>query len=376
LKKTITLTVPVVNSGRVHQLAGYFEMQPTAQSTTTFDVDLPIDEGDWHIGLLVGPSGSGKSTIAREFFGESIVHPFRWPQDTSIVDSFPTGMGIKEITELLGSVGFSSPPSWLRPFRALSNGEQFRVVIAHALAQREPLTVIDEFSSVVDRQVAQICSAAVARTVRKRNQQLIAVSCHYDIIDWLQPDWVYDAGVHSFQWRELQRRPIITLTVRRVDKAAWRIFKHHHYMSSELSPSAMCFLATIGDRPVAFTAVLPFPHASRPGWREHRTVCLPDFQGVGIGNAMSAYVAGMFRATGKPYFSVTGNPSMIHSRNRSPLWRLTRQPGFTAKAGRSSSVAVNQHGAQNRLTAGFEFVGPANPHDALRFGIPVQGGTR
>ena len=49
--------------------------------------------------------------------------------------------------------------------------------------------------------------------------------------------------------------------------------------------------------PAAFTAVLAFPHARRPGWREHRTVCLPDFQGVGIGNAMSELVASLFVAT-------------------------------------------------------------------------------
>lgn len=374
MKKTITLTVPVINTGRVHQLAGFFELQPTQASVTTYEVNLPIEERDWHIGLVVGPSGSGKSTIAREFFDEWIVRPFRWPHDKSIVDAFPADLGIKEITELLGSVGFSSPPSWLRPFRALSNGEQFRVTIAHALAQKSELTVVDEFTSVVDRQVAQICSAAVARTVRKRNQRLIAVSCHYDIIDWLQPDWVYDAGVRSFQWRELQRRPNITLTVRRVDKTAWRVFKHHHYLSADLSMGAYCFVALLGDRPVAFTAVLPFPHATRPGWREHRTVCLPDFQGVGIGNAMSAYIASLFRATGKPYFSVTGNPSMIYSRNRSQLWRLTRQSGFTAKQGKTSSIAVNRHGAQQRLTAGFEYVGPTNSHDAVRFGVPVAGG--
>lgn len=408
MKKTIQLSVPVVQSGRVMQLAGMFELPSTLQknSVTEFTVDLPIEDKDWNIGLIVGPSGSGKSTIAHALFEDSLVKPWRWPQDKSVVDSFPEGMSIKEITTLLGSVGFSSPPSWLRPYRALSNGEQFRVAVAHALAQRDELTVVDEFTSVIDRQVAQICSAAVARTVRKRAQaleatgrheRLIAVACHYDIIDWLQPDWIYDAGVHSFQWRELQRRPIITLTIRRVHRSAWRIFKHHHYMSTELAASATYnFLAMIGDRPVAFTSVLPFPHAIRPGWREHRTVCLPDFQGVGIGNAMSAYVASMFKATGKPYFSVTGNPSMMHARMRSPLWKLNRQPGQTAKLGRTSSMAregsrankktgiaaLRGQGnrgnttASDRMTAGFEYIGPINYHDALRFGVPVSGAMK
>jgi hypothetical protein len=36
--------------------------------------------------------------------------------------------------------------------------------------------------------------------------------------------------------------------------------------------------------------------------------CLPDFQGVGIDNAMSEFVASLFVATGKPHFSSTSHP--------------------------------------------------------------------
>lgn len=45
------------------------------------------------------------------------------------------------------------------------------------------------------------------------------------------------------------------------------------------------------NRPAAFAGVLPFPHPIRPGWREHRLVCLRDFQGVGIGIALSESIA-------------------------------------------------------------------------------------
>lgn len=375
MKTRVALSVPVVRSPRVSQVESIFDLPPSQRSETVLDVDLPIEERDWHIGLIVGPSGSGKSTVARHLFPDQIVQPWRWPHDKSIIDSFPVGMPIKEVTELLSSVGFSTPPAWLRPFRALSNGEQFRVMIAHALSENRDVTVVDEFTSVVDRVVAQVCSAAVAKTVRRRNQKLIAVSCHYDIIDWLQPDWVYDMSVRRFQWRELQRRPDITLTFCRVYQTAWRIFKHHHYLSQDLSVSALCFLCTWNDRPVAFTAVLSFPHPARPGWRESRMVCLPDFQGVGIGNAVSAYVGSLFRATGKPYFSTTGNPAMIYSRARSPLWKMNRMQGRTPQIGRTSSIkGLKATAATDRITAGFEYVGPANAHDALRFGLAVKSG--
>ena len=41
---------------------------------------------------------------------------------------------IKELTSLLTAVGFSSPPSWIKPYHVLSTGERFRCDLARALA--------------------------------------------------------------------------------------------------------------------------------------------------------------------------------------------------------------------------------------------------
>jgi hypothetical protein len=300
------------------------------------------------------------------------VSGFDWSADKAIVDAFPAALGIKEITGLLSSVGFSSPPSWLRPFSVLSNGEQFRATVARAMAESDGLFVLDEFTSVVDRTVARIGSHAIAKAVRGRNQQFIAVSCHYDIVDWLQPDWMYEPGTDSFQWRELQRRPPVTLEVRRVNRDAWKIFKRHHYLSSELAKSSQCFVGIVEGQPAAFTAVISFPHATRSGWREHRTVCLPDFQGVGIGNAMSELVAGMFRAGGRPYFSTTSHPAMIRHRAKSNVWKMNRMPSRVGTQGKTSSIkGIGDTHATGRLTASFEYVGPARAEEAAGFGLRV-----
>ncbi|HEV3261224.1 MAG TPA: hypothetical protein VG013_30505 [Gemmataceae bacterium] len=74
------------------------------------------------------------------------------------------------------------------------------------------------------------------------------------------------------------------------------------------------------------------PHAPPrpPGRRKHRAVCLTDIQGVGIGNVRSAYVASQFAATGKPYYSLTSNPAMVHQRTRPPLWHMHRPRGSAA----------------------------------------------
>jgi ABC-type ATPase involved in cell division len=350
------------------QLEGLFEIAPSKKSELAWDVSLPIEERDWNVGLVVGPSGCGKSTLARDVFGQHMVRGYDWPADRSVVDAFPSAMGIKEITALLSSVGFSSPPAWLRPFGVLSNGEQFRVTMARAMAEGGEMIVVDEFTSVVDRQVAQIGSAAIAKAVRVRGQRFVAVTCHFDVIDWLQPDWVFDPSSGQFDWRELRRRPEIKLEVVRVHRSAWNLFKHHHYLDRNIHPAANCFAGLVEGRPAAFSAVLSFPHPKRPGWREHRTVCLPDFQGVGIGNRLSEFVAAMYRATGKPYFSTTANPAMVRYRARSPLWRMTRPPGRNSRSS-SRTCSASLSAATRRYTSSFEFVGPALPEQALGFGV-------
>ena len=101
--------------------------------------------------------------------------------DCCILDAFPESMPTKEIVALLSAVGFASPPAWLRPFHVLSTGQQFRVTLALLLASESKRIVFDEYTSVVDRTVAQIGSAALAKTVRQRGQQFVAVTCHEDV---------------------------------------------------------------------------------------------------------------------------------------------------------------------------------------------------
>jgi len=351
------------------QMEGLFEIPPTQKSELRWTGEIPIESRPWNIGMIVGPSGSGKSTLAREMFGKQLISQHEWSLDKSIVDDFPVSMGIKQITALLSQVGFSSPPSWLRPFRCLSNGEQFRVTLARAMAENSDLFVIDEFTSVVDRTVAQIGSAALAKAIRQSDRRMIAVGVHYDVVEWLQPDWIYEPHVNQFQWRQLRCRPSIELEIIRCDKAAWKLFHKHHYLDTNLHAASKCFIALYQGQPVAFTAVLYFPHAIAPRWREHRTVCLPDFQGVGIGNALSDYVASLMKAKGIPYSSVTANPAMIRHRAKSKHWNMRDKPKLHRAIGKTSTIKGNQKTATNRLTASFDFVGAARVEDATKFGL-------
>jgi energy-coupling factor transporter ATP-binding protein EcfA2 len=335
---------------------GLFDIPPTKSAHLAWDVHLPLEEKPWNIGLIVGPSGSGKSTVARALFSETLAAQESLPgliAEQSILDGFPVEMPIKEVVGLLSSVGFSSPPAWLRPFRVLSTGEQFRVTLARLLAHARDMAVMDEYTSVVDRTVAQIGSAALAKTVRQRGQKFIAVTCHEDVEAWLQPDWVYRPATNEFTWRFLRRRPPIHLTIARCRLEAWQLFRAHHYLSGKISPFSQAFLATWQGRPVAFSAWI---HAlvKFGGRREHRTVTLPDYQGVGIGMAVSSFCASLWKGLGQRATSTTTHPAFIAARMRSPDWRMIRRPGL---GGGRSKIRGLKH-ALTRLTAGFEYVGP------------------
>jgi ABC-type glutathione transport system ATPase component len=178
---SLVVATPIRCTPRVLQVEGLFDLPPAEQAQLCWEVSLPLDERPWHVGLIVGPSGCGKSTIARRFWPELLAYQPSWPADQSVLDAFPADLPIKDIVALLSSVGFSSPPAWLRPFHVLSTGQQFRVRLARLLACCPELAVVDEFTSTVDRTVAQIGAHAVARTVRARGQRFIAVTCHEDV---------------------------------------------------------------------------------------------------------------------------------------------------------------------------------------------------
>lgn len=346
-----------------------FDVPVAEKLRKEWDVNLPIEEKEWSVGLIVGASGAGKSTLAKRIWPESIHRGFQW-QKNCFLDDFPAAAEVKDITETLSKVGFSSPPQWLLPYTALSTGQRFRAELARCLLEYNNLFVFDEFTSVVDRQVAQVGSFAFQRAVRKSGTKFVAVTCHYDVEAWLEPDWVYDVSTNVFRWGGL-RRPQIELEVFRVHHSAWDLFKDHHYLTSAINKSSFCFVGCLDGRPVVFDAWLPFVGRLkdyRKAMRGHRTVCLPDFQGLGLGNRLFTTIAKMWAGIGYRVFSGTGHPAEINKRIASGEWKLTGQ-GRTGMESNTTEFKrrLNETRAANRLIARFEFTGtPMDKTEALQ----------
>lgn len=385
------------DSFRVRQVAGMFDVPLESRSVERFEVQLPERPGPWQVGLIVGPSGSGKSTLARHLFGNRVTGQESWPEDRAVVDVFAP-LPVKQTVGLLNAVGFGSPPSWIKPYGVLSGGERFRCDLARALARalqgrdqsQEPrnetdaracdfpshaagdslpavrwgliaeeelprLVVFDEYTSVVDRRVAQVISASLSRKIRRGTIpcRFVAVTCHYDVTEWLAPDWVIDMATGRFQRRCLQRPPI-ELAIVPCRRDAWRAYRRYHYLSGSLPAAARCYLALWGAEAVGFCAVASLV-GRRRHWRISRLVVRPEFQGVGIGGGLLDHLAAWYRRRGQRINITAAHPGVIAHCRRSPRWRTVGVQRPSRRRSRSRFLP-GYRGAEGRAVVSFEFV--------------------
>lgn len=360
----VTVETDVSRSSRARQLEGMFDVPASPHQRQSWQLDAPIEERDWQLGLIVGPSGAGKSTLLREAFGRE--RRLRWGGE-SVVDGFDKRLSMQQIAAACQAVGFNTIPAWLRPYNVLSNGERFRVDMARLLveARERDTIVVDEFTSVVDRQVAQIGAHAVAKYVRRADHlRFVAATCHYDVIDWLQPDWILEPAARSFSWRSVQPRPRLDVEIARVDYSAWRLFAPFHYLTAELNKAARCFVLYVNDRPAAFAGVLHRPHAkTRTIKGVSRLVTLPDWQGLGLAFVLVDALGSAYRAAGLRLRTYPAHPALIRGFDKSSSWALKQRPGFAGSKGvvhGPNAKLMQQWRAGSRPCAVFEYVGRAD----------------
>jgi len=142
------------------------------------------------LGVIVGGSGTGKSTLLKSFGQENV--PI-WDSNKSILSHFENP---NEAINKLGAVGLNTIPSWYKSYDVLSNGEKFRADLSRKIISG---AVIDEFTSVVDRNVAKAASVSLSRYMKNNDiSNVVLATCHRDILEWLKPDWVIDTDTGEF----------------------------------------------------------------------------------------------------------------------------------------------------------------------------------
>lgn len=365
--RTVDLVVEtqLERTPRVKQLSSMFDVPAQEKLAHAWKGEIPIDEREWNVGLIVGPSGAGKSSVSRQLFGEE--KRFEW-KAKSIIDDFDKKYTIAEIAEICSSVGFNSIPSWMKPFSVLSTGEKFRVDLARRLLEAEgDLVLVDEFTSVIDRQVAQIGSHAVQKHIRKSGKKFVAVTCHYDVVEWLQPDWMLEPATMSFQWRSVQRRPDLNVEIARVDSSAWKLFAPYHYLSNSLHRAAACFVLFVDGVPASFAGVLHRPHPKVDDIKGlSRGVTLPDFQGMGLAFVLFDTLGAAYKTIGNRLHLYPAHPSFVRSADRSKNWVLHKKPGvFSPRTSDTSSIMGKRSADDRKWNMGgrpcavFEYCGPA-----------------
>lgn len=336
---------------RVASVIGKFDLQ-SEHIIEHFQGNIDINE-NWQIGLIVGSSGTGKTTIAKQLFKDAYITKFDYSEET-ILDDMPKECSLEDITNAFNSVGFSSPPSWLKSYEVLSNGQKMRVDIARAILDDKDFFVFDEFSSVVDRNVAKIGSFAMQKAIRKTKKKFIAVTCHYDVQDWLLPDWVFNTDSMTFQSFERQKknRPEINFEIyQTADKSIWKMFAKHHYLSNSHNNAANVFIAMINGEIAGFLSVLHFPHPKVKNMKKvHRLVILPDYQGAGFGIKFLNEIGLIYRKQKQRFVIMTSAPSLIHALKNNNNWNCIRY----GRVSEAKKGVLEGTTSKNRITASFE----------------------
>lgn len=351
------------NSYRAARVKSLFN----APTGSNFGFDIEVDlSGDWSIGVIVGPSGSGKTSLGKKIFEKTGITDLYagWHNDRPIVDDIAPEGDFNEVTGSLSSVGLGDVPAWLRNFNALSNGQQFRAGLARVIVEKPKEAIIDEYTSVVDRQIAKIGSRALQKSWRKGNPggKIVLLTPHYDVLDWLQPDWVIDTKDYTFERGLARRSPKIEVEIWKTNSYYWKPFKPHYYLDLPEPVASEHFVATVDGELACHVVATPMFQAK--AYRLTRLVTMPEWQGAGVGMKFLNWVAqyhldGHGRRNHKyPVLFHTSHPQLIGALRYSSLWVQKSAKTFDEgnKVKRDKGT-VGTYGGNLRAIQGFKYVG-------------------
>jgi ABC-type lipoprotein export system ATPase subunit len=276
---------------------------------------------EWSILAIVGQSGTGKTGLLQQLKQNQYEQP-QW-DDRPIIEHIHRSPELA--SKWLGSVGMNTLPTWLKKYSVLSMGEKYRTMVAWLLARQDNL-YFDEYTSTLDRDSAMSLSISLHKTIKRENKRLVVATCHRDILDHLKPCYVIDLDKEQvFDTRGWQRQSR-TIELVKCDRGYWRHFAPYHYLTNEIPNHTQTFLVRWKEtgKIIGFTSCHTLPSGTmQNAYIASRTVCLPQFQGMGFGTRITELLAQYMVGMGKRFFSKTSHPTMGMYREKSDKWKPT-----------------------------------------------------
>lgn len=374
MKYELTLKSDVAKSFRATKAANSLDIDAEKKSVHHFEVDADLD-APYNVGLIVGASGSGKTTLAQHVYGadcfKTLLDPAR-----PVIDQFGEAFSYDECAAMLSGVGLTAVPCWIRPAYTLSNGQRARAECALQMASTVGgVTVIDEWTSVVDRTVAKVMSHCIQKHARKTDKQIVLASCHYDVVDWLNPDWIIDCNKQTFTdrrslCRDFKRPEHLVFSIRSIDRTSWKYFSRYHYLSDRVPGGLVRFYGLFhGDEQVGFQCFANYvPH--KPGMKRiqmhsNRTVIHPDYAGFGMGIKLINATSILMNNLGYDVRAKFSSTPVYLSMKRFPCWRLASIQRDTPEPGGNM---LRKSGFREHVKS-YSFVFEAGKYNAAADGV-------
>lgn len=184
----------VERTDRVIEVAESFGLGLDDREFVLFDdFEIEIRKGD--VVYITGQSGSGKTVLLKQCEenlsddGQVVVNIDQVIlQEVPLVDQ--VGKTTKEALEILSRVGLNDAYLFIRKPSELSDGQRYRLRLAHLLNIPGDVWVADEFGAVLDRITAKIVAFSLQKHARKEGKTLIVATTHEDLVEELGPSLV------------------------------------------------------------------------------------------------------------------------------------------------------------------------------------------
>ena len=192
------------------------------------------------------------------------------------------------------------------------------------------------------------------------------MSCHYDVVEWLNPDWIIDCNKQEYTdrrllWQDFKREEQLNFQIKQITKESWSYFRKYHYLSEKLHGGDNHFYGLFKNENqigfLCFSNYVPHRKGTKKIYHFNRLVIHPDFSGFGLGISFINKTSEIMK---KKDFRIMGKFSSVpvyKSLFKDPNWKLLEVKRQIGKMQKGKTMNRNGGFRENIKTYSFEFVG-------------------